>query len=418
MLYISHCKNPAARFIFEPKSAKIMENLLRVELDIYALLLVAVMMISLSRRPLREGPPLERYFFLIAGSIAFILVLDALSWALDGIPESGARFALHLTNTLYYMLYLVPLVIFTLFIDHISRQGTFPGGGMLHALALVIIVLFAAAAFTSPWTEAFYDLDATNHYVRGRLFNALVTASFLIGFIPECILFARRRNMPKRIFRLLALYPIPILIGGLFQFYREGSAMLWPAATVSLLLVHITIQQRSLNIDAISGLYNQAAFMEMLQNWAANSLNSGNAGNSGNSDNFGAILFDIDNFKRINFDSGYEKGNEVLLATGYAIKSVLGPRDIAARVGADEFIVLSPAGAPALEDLESQILAQVREIVIAGIDQEFTVSSAHAVFDQSAHPSIDSFLQTLDSLLYKKKESLKNVPLQPELPLS
>lgn len=222
-----------------------MENLLRVELDIYALLLVAVMMISLSRRPLREGPPLERYFFLIAGSIAFILVLDA-----------------------------------------------------------------------------------------------------------------------------------------------------------------------------ISGLYNQAAFMEMLQNWAANSLNSGNSGNSGNSDNFGAILFDIDNFKRINFDSGYEKGNEVLLATGYAIKSVLGPRDIAARVGADEFIVLSPAGAPALEDLESQILAQVREIVIAGIDQEFTVSSAHAVFDQSAHPSIDSFLQTLDSLLYKKKESLKNVPLQPELPLS
>jgi hypothetical protein len=129
MLYISHCKNPAARFIFEPKSAKIMENLLRVELDIYALLLVAVMMISLSRRPLREGPPLERYFFLIAGSIAFILVLDALSWALDGIPESGARFALHLTNTLYYMLYLVPLVIFTLFIDHISRQGTFPGRG-------------------------------------------------------------------------------------------------------------------------------------------------------------------------------------------------------------------------------------------------------------------------------------------------
>lgn len=56
-----------------------MENLLRVELDIYALLLVAVMMISLSRRPLREGPPLERYFFLIAGSIAFILVLDAIS---------------------------------------------------------------------------------------------------------------------------------------------------------------------------------------------------------------------------------------------------------------------------------------------------------------------------------------------------
>jgi len=389
-----------------------MENLLRIELDVYALLLIAVMMVSLSRRPLREGPPIERYFFLIAGSIACILILDMLSWLLDGRTGRGARFALHLTNTLYYMLYLVPLIIFTLFIDHISRQGSFQGGGLLHALALVIITLFAAAAFTSPWTKAFYDLDAANRYVRGRLFNALVSASFLIGFIPECILFARRRNMPKRIFRLLALYPIPIVVGSLFQFYREGSAMFWPATAVSLLLVHITLQQRSVNIDAISGLYNQAACMEMLQNWADNSPNSEN------SDGFGAVLLDIDNFKRINFSSGYEKGNEVLLATGYAIKSVLGPRDIAARVGADEFIVLSPAGEPALEDLESQILAQVHEIVIAGIDQDITASSAHAVFDQSTHPSIDSFLQTLDSLLYEKKESLKNIPFQPELPLS
>lgn len=389
-----------------------METLLRIELDIYALLLVVVMMFSLPRRTLHEGPPIERYFLLLTGSISFILVLDMLSWALDGIPGNGARFALHLVNTLYYMLYLFPIVTFTLFIDHLSRQGRFQGGGALHALALIVITLFAAAAVTSPWTQVFYALDASNHYMRGRLFNVLVTASFLIGFVPECILIARRNNMPHKAFRLLSMYPLPIVVGSLFQFYKIGSAMLWPAVTISLVLVHVTIQQRNLDIDAISGLYNQAAFMEILQNWATNPPNSRNT------NNFGAILFDINHFKRINYDKGYEKGNEVLLATGYAIKSALGPRDIAARIGADEFIVLCAGEESILVDLENRILEHFHEIVVADIDQEISASSAHAIFDQSTNPTIDSFLKSLDSLLYTKKESLKNIPLQPELPLS
>mgnify|MGYP000244702880 CR=1 FL=1 len=404
-----------------------MENLLRIELDLYALLLIAVMMISLSRRPLRNGPPLERYFFLMAGSISFILILDIISWTIDGIPGSGTRMILHVINTLYYMLYMVPIVVFALFMDHISRQGKFPGGGMLHAIGLIIIVLFAAAAFTSPWTEVFYSLDAANRYQRGRLFSTLMLFSFLIGFAPEFILFVRRRNMPGKVFRLLALYPIPIVAGSIFQFYQEGSAILWPAVAVSLLLVHISIQQRNAAIDPISGLYNQAAFMEILRNWAeglpaeghwTEGYWAGKASNAGKAGIFGAILFDIDHFKSINYSKGYEKGNEVLFATGLAIKAALGPNDIAARIGADEFIVLCPCTTEALEKLESKIGAQIREIVDPGVDQDITATSACAVFDRSRHRSIHAFLQALDSLLYEKKESLKNASFQPELPLS
>lgn len=409
------------------KKAKIMENLLRIELDLYALLLIAVMMVSLSRKPLRDGPPLERYFSIMADSISVILILDILSWARDGAPGSGTRMLLHVINALYYMLYMVPIVVFALFMDHISRQGKFPGGGMLHAIGLIIIVLFAAAAFTSPWTEAFYSLDGANRYQRGRLFSTLMFFSFLIGFFPELILFLRRRNMPGKVFRLLALYPIPIVVGSLFQFYQEGSAILWPAVAVSLLLVHISIQQRNAAIDSISGLYSQASFMEILQNWAESLPAESHwterywmriASHTKLPSGFGAILFDIDHFKSINFSSGYEKGNEVLFAAGLAITSALGPNDIAARIGADEFIVLCPCAPESLERLESQIGDQIRGMIVAGIDQDITATSASAVFDRARYRSVESFLQTLDSLLYEKKERLKQAFYQPELPLS
>lgn len=51
------------------------------------------------------------------------------------------------------------------------------------------------------------------------------------------------------------------------------------------------------------------------------------------------IIMDIDNFKQVNDTHGHIMGDAVLEAIGSILKSSVGPRDIASRIGGDEFAV-------------------------------------------------------------------------------
>ena len=53
------------------------------------------------------------------------------------------------------------------------------------------------------------------------------------------------------------------------------------------------------------------------------------------------IIFDLDGFKRINDTLGHATGDEMLRVIAGRIKSAIGPHDIAARVGGDEFVIVA-----------------------------------------------------------------------------
>ncbi|QCR33330.1 hypothetical protein C1N55_14550 [Lysinibacillus sp. SGAir0095] len=55
---------------------------------------------------------------------------------------------------------------------------------------------------------------------------------------------------------------------------------------------------------------------------------------------FSLILFDIDDFKKINDSWGHEIGDIVLQQVANRTQLVIGEQGVAARLGGDEFIVL------------------------------------------------------------------------------
>jgi two-component system cell cycle response regulator len=167
-------------------------------------------------------------------------------------------------------------------------------------------------------------------------------------------------------------------------------------------LYHINLTNAA-SMDKLTGLYNRKYISEVLEVEfkRAKALHS----------NISVVLFDIDNFKKINDTYGHDCGDHVLTTLGAQVKaSGLRERDLAGRYGGEEFIVV-------LTNSTSQQAADVAERIRKRIEQhEFvydnqriavTVSLGVATIRKEFHLGADIYKEA-DKALYESKKSGKN----------
>lgn len=82
--------------------------------------------------------------------------------------------------------------------------------------------------------------------------------------------------------------------------------------------------------DALTGLYNKGASVQLIQN----SLHDGKNGILN-----GLMIIDLDNFKEVNDLLGHAQGDQVLIDTAAVLNEIFKGGDIVGRIGGDEFIV-------------------------------------------------------------------------------
>ena len=126
------------------------------------------------------------------------------------------------------------------------------------------------------------------------------------------------------------------------------------------------------------------------------------------------LLFDIDFFKQYNDLYGHVQGDRCLVDLAQTLSLALdGPRDLVARFGGEEFIVLLP-GADASVALKvaerCQRLIQKQAIVHAHSphDQRVTVSVGVGTVVPDEHIKPSQFLELVDQRLYLAKKNGKN----------
>jgi diguanylate cyclase (GGDEF)-like protein len=152
--------------------------------------------------------------------------------------------------------------------------------------------------------------------------------------------------------------------------------------------------------DALTALPNRARFLDMLESALADGGKRG-----------GCTVFflDLDNFKVLNDSLGHDVGDRALVEIARRVAAQLRGRDIVARFGGDEFVVLLhdvDEPAQATQIAESVLAALGKPFELAGRSITLTASLGIAVSAGGERP--EDLLRRADLAMYRGKDAGRN----------
>jgi Amt family ammonium transporter len=149
------------------------------------------------------------------------------------------------------------------------------------------------------------------------------------------------------------------------------------------------------DIDPLTQIYNRRALLEKLKD--KNLYNS----------NYSLIMIDIDMFKSINDTYGHSVGDSVLKELSHLVKNLIRDRDIFARWGGEEFLILiNNRDLVKVEKIAEKIRLNIEEFAFSHVRK--ITASLGASSPRNENESFTEVLEHADKALYQAKELGRN----------
>lgn len=251
------------------------------------------------------------------------------------------------------------------------------------AFFVFIFVIMAAGLVTFHAYGVLQTVAVEFHRPSGsEEFGYLNKLMFATGVLLATALF----------FGVFFIYPLIRI-----QVREEGKLR---AMTVSLSARSETLEHAALT-DGLTGMQNRRYFDDALREYL---------------DEFrriekpvGLMILDLDHFKQVNDTHGHDVGDEVLKAVANCLKDMTRYHDVVARLGGEEFAVVTP-------NMDAELLSKFAERIrkaIAGMSilsgnvrLKITTSVGLAVWDRKE--TAEDFFKRADQQLYEAKRQGRN----------
>ena len=335
------------------------------------------------------------FIYLVRINIVLIII-DVLGWVFNGLP--GTMNMIYNTGFNLVLYIVVPAapslwVIYANF--HVFRDEN--RIIKVTRVLMVFLAINAVISLMSLSTDWFFSVDAENIYHRGDYF--WVHAGYCYALITYSFFFVlkNRSLIEKRYYYSLLLFYLPQTVGTTIQMFYYGVSYNWSGMMLSLLIIYFNIQDRGLNTDYLTGVYNR----RQLDGYITAKIR-----NSTDSKSFSAILIDLNEFKSINDRFGHETGDEALKNAVDIIRKSLRRNDFIARFGGDEFVIIMDINSRAMLEQAVERIADNVEIFNKESlkPYEISFSMGYDIYDSNSKLKSDDFFNHIDILMYNNKK--------------
>lgn len=250
------------------------------------------------------------------------------------------------------------------------------------------------AALLSPWLGFIFYIDVNNHYTRGNWFFVFV-AAYIINLVILLICTIRMGDKHN--------YPIKAKITALTLFLVAGTSIQiivpsvyasWHSVTLSLLLYYLLLTEFDGSFDALTKLYNRAAFDKM-----ARKLDGRKP--------FSVIIMDINNFKEMNDTYGHDFGDDVIRKVASVIRKSFNSHCICYRIGGDEFYIINNETDPVKLELQLKSMTNNLEKERRMDNRLPTVAYGYSIFKGGKTFDLQEMLKESDDQMYYFKKIQK-----------
>lgn len=183
--------------------------------------------------------------------------------------------------------------------------------------------------------------------------------------------------------------------------HSRRTAQLVEERTQELAHSNATMAQMA-HYDALTGLVNRPFWTEQAEATLATASQTGQR--------VGVIFLDIDRFKHVNDSLGHLQGDQLLVTISARIQECLRSRDVCARIGGDEFVLLlpglkAPEGAATVAQKILRVLSM--PVLMDKMQVRVTASLGVALFPDHGQ-TVDELLRQADTAMYAAKAAGRN----------
>lgn len=154
--------------------------------------------------------------------------------------------------------------------------------------------------------------------------------------------------------------------------------------------------------DSLTGIHNRRYFNERARDAVSAASRTGAP--------LSVIVFDIDDFKRVNDNYGHSVGDQALIAIARCVQAQIRKPDVISRVGGEEFHVLLPdTGVQGALNVATRLREAISACSISAASEAIHLTCSFGIAHMAhSDAHIDSILQRADAAMYAAKREGKD----------